>query len=304
MGALKTTYKGIEAYLLQDGELSVILSNYGAKLQSIRFRDKEYLVQNTGSDLYRISQRGDSFTQGEFSGFDDMFPNISAGLYVGGAFDGTPLPDHGEVWSASWDGEITDTGVRLSILGVVLPYRLEKQVQVSGSNIMLNYTLTNLSEHAYEFIWAAHPLFVLEEGTRLDLPNVTQIVNVFGGQRYLGEDGQKHGWPISNDLRDLSGLAPSNRCQSKYYVENEREENRSHIIYADGTIISLLGINAPYLGVWVDEGVEMNCVAPEPCTGAYDTQARAHNSGRISKIEPHATTHFGVILSFEGVKAQ
>jgi len=300
MNTLETTYKGIHAYLLQDGELTVILSNYGAKLQSIRFRGKEYLVQNTGSDRYRISQLGDSFMQGEFSGFDDMFPNISAGLYVGGAFDGTSLPDHGEVWSATWDGEITDTGVRLSVLGVVLPYRLEKQVQVSGSIIILSYTLTNLSEHAFEFIWAAHPLFVLEEGTHLDLPNVTQIVNVFGGQRYLGSDGQRHGWPISDDLRDLRELSPSNRCQNKYYVENEREESRSRICYPDGTIVSILGINAPYHGVWVDEGVQMNCIAPEPCTGAYDTQARAHNSGRISRIEPHATTHFGVILSFEG----
>ena len=301
MRTLETTYKGIEAYLLQDGELSVILSNYGAKLQSIRFRDKEYLVQNASSDRYRISQRNDCFMQGEFSGFDDMFPNISAGVYVGGAFDGTLLPDHGEVWSATWDGEITDAGVRLSVSGVALPYRLEKHVQVSGSTITLNYALTNLSDQAFEFIWAAHPLFVLEEGTRLDLPNVTQIVNVFGGQRYLGEDGQKHGWPVSDDLRDLSELTPSNQCQNKYYVENERVENRSRICYPDGTIVSLLGINAPYLGVWADEGVQMSCIAPEPCTGAYDTQARAHSSGRISKIEPHATNHFGVILSFEGV---
>ena len=83
----------------------------------------------------------------------------------------------------------------------------------------------------------------------------------------------------------MSILNPANECQKKYYVENERRANIAHIHYPDGAIVTFSTFgNAPYLGVWIDEGIQMNCVAPEPCTGAYDTQERSHKSGRISRI--------------------
>ena len=301
MDITRTHFKNINAYEITDGGLEVAVSDYGAKLQSIRFHGKEFLVQNSASGQYRLSAYASCFTDGEFSGFDDMFPNITAGAYVGGGFDGAALPDHGEVWSATWEHTITGQGVTLSVDGTALPYTLQKTVSVSYPDIVLAYTLTNRSSSAFEYIWAAHPLFVLEKGTRLELPGAAEIVNVFGGQRYLGGDGERHGWPVSNEGRDMSALDPANRCQNKYYVENDREENAARIRYPGGAAVTLCAVGGvPYLGVWIDEGVRMSCVAPEPCTGAYDTQERAHNSGRISRLEAHASCSFGLTISFEG----
>ncbi len=301
MDITRTHYKDIDAYVVSDGALELTVSDYGAKLQSIRFHGKEYLVQNSASVQYRLSGYGDCFTEGEFSGFDDMFPNITAGLYVGGRFDGAVLPDHGEVWSQTWNHAITDEGVMLSVDGTALPYTLQKTVSISYPAITLDYMLTNRSDSAFEYIWAAHPLFILEKDTRLELPSVSEIINVFGGQRYLGSDGERHSWPVSNDGRDMSVLNPANRCQNKYYIENDREENVARIRYPGGTAVTLRATcTVPFLGVWVDEGVQMSCVAPEPCTGAYDTQERAHNSGRICRIEAHSSCRFGLTITFEG----
>lgn len=297
----RTHFKGIDASELTDGCLTVIVSDYGAKIQSIRFCGKEYLVQNNESDKYCMSEYGSCFTEGEFSGFDDMFPNISAGVYAGGDFSGTALPDHGEVWSRTWDYISSDGCVVLSIEGIALPYTLQKTVKLSYPSIVLDYTLTNHSDRSFEYIWAAHPLFVLERYTRLELPDASEIQNVFGGQRYLGKDGERHCWPVSNEGRDMSILDPSNGCQNKYYVENERSANTAHIHYPSGAIVTFSTFgSAPYLGVWIDEGIQMNCVAPEPCTGAYDTQERAHNSGRISRIAGGDTCRFGLNISFKG----
>ncbi len=301
MNIKRTHYKDIDACEITDGSLAVTVSDFGAKLQSIRYFGKEYLVQNNKSDKYRLSKYGDCFTEGELSGFDDMFPCISAGRYKGENFSGILLPDHGEVWSRTWQHTITDRGVVLSVNGVALPYTLQKTVSISCPDITLSYTLTNNSQSAFEYIWAAHPLFVLEKHTQLELPDVKEIINVCGKQRYLGNDGEIHPWPISNAGRDMSLLDPAYKCQNKYYVENERDMNLSRIRYPDNTTVTFLAQSGvPYLGIWTDEGIDMNCVAPEPCTGAYDAQERAHTSGKISRIEEHTSCSFGLTISFEG----
>jgi galactose mutarotase-like enzyme len=294
-------WKQLAGYRLSRGELSLSVTDYGGKIQSILYRGREYLHQADPDAPYRRSRWGDSFEQGEFSGFDDMFPNISVSPYPGPEWPGVSLPDHGEVWSMDWRSEPLEQRLVLRADGVCLPYRLTKQITLTASALHLAYTLENTSDSPFSCLWAAHPLFILEDGMRLELPGCQRIVNVYGGQKYLGSYGEEHNWPVSNDGRDLHVLSSRNRCCSKYYVLNALTENRALLVYPHGVTVRFdaPAREVPYLGVWTDEaGAAMCCAAPEPCTGALDRLDTAVARGCAARLGAHAKTSWGLTISF------
>lgn len=283
-------YKNAPGWVLKAGTLEVTVLRRGAKLQSIKHRGRELLWQRDGKD-FRFAQYGDVFETGEFSGFDDMFPNIAAGAYPGGVWDGTPLPDHGEVWTLDWEGEPVGERIQLSVHGVRLPYRLHKTVSLYEGGIRLDYKAKNLSPFPLKALWAAHPLFILEDGMSLALPGGTEIMNTSNDPISLGGYGAIHPWPICRSGRDLSKLQRTGKTFNKYYVLDKLEQNRSELIYLDGTTVTLTAPvdTVAYLGVWTDEGgyggYDMYCAAPEPCTGAYDRLDIAELHGKLPVIE-------------------
>lgn len=146
----------------------------GAKLCSLYYKPAalELLVQRPG-DIYRIAPYdGDYVEQGECSGLDDMFPAIDRCYYNHYPLRrGSSIPDHGEVWSIPWSATIEAEQLHMATHGVRFPYGLEKWISFAGpAALNMAYRLTNLSPYAFDFIWAAHPMFVLEEGAELRLP--------------------------------------------------------------------------------------------------------------------------------------
>lgn len=300
----ETSYKGAPGYTLEDGDLSVTVLKRGAKLQSIRFCGRELLWQSPGTE-YRYSEYGDLFETGEFSGFDDMFPNISACPYPDGVWRGTELPDHGEVWTQEWDCAPDGDGVTFAVHGVKLPYSLEKRVSLYDGAVRLDYRAENLSRCPMKYIWAAHPLFILEEGMRLEIPGCTRIMNVCGDPNALGAYGERHTWPLCSSGRDLSVLSRLNRSFNKYYVWDELAENRSSLVYPDGLRVTLNAPagSVPYLGVWTDEGgygdYGMYCAAPEPCTGAFDRLDIADLFGRVSVLDGYEYAGWSLTVNID-----
>ncbi|MEG0913949.1 MAG: hypothetical protein RSD35_09555 [Oscillospiraceae bacterium] len=286
----ETSFKGIKAHELSDGNLSLKLTDFGSKIQSIKYFGKEMLCQNILSDKYRLSKYGDNFENGELSGFDEMFPNISAGKYPDDPWRGRLLPDHGEVWSRIWESSFNGLQLNFIIDGICLPYRLQKSISISDDAIKLNYCVKNLSDSPIKFIWAAHPLFVIEDEMQLEISCCSAIMNVHKGQRFLGDYGEIHTWPISNEGHDMRILSSQNKCCNKYYVTAKLSENTSRLIYPSGITVEIKAPadRVPYIGVWTDEdGANMKCVAPEPCTGAYDTLEKANELNCISQVEPY-----------------
>ena len=300
----KRIYKNVEAMEIDNGTLSVLaLPSSGGKIQSIRYAGKEYLAQNPGS-RFVMAEYGAPFTDGDFSGFDDMFPTINACFYPGGIWDGTPLPDHGEVWTLPFKAEPVADSLHLSAYGVRLPYRFSKSITLYGSRLTIDYRAENLSPFPLKHLWAAHPLFVLEEGTKLHLPFAQNIINAHDGCKYLGEYGTIHPWPVSRDGRDLRLLSPAERCYNKYFVWNNLDRNESAIEYPGGVsiILSCDAEKVPYLGVWVDEmgyaGGTMACVAPEPCTGALDSVILADAFGKAATLPPKGALSWQLRIEF------
>ena len=303
----KKKYKDIEGIEVSNDLLSlIVLPSSGGKIQSIRFCDKEYLVQNPSKNFITAEYDAD-YLDGDFSGFDEMFPTITACPYPGGVWNGINLPDHGEVWALPFETESNQQSLRLSVHGVRLPYLFSKSISLDGPQLIIDYCAENLSGFPMKYIWAAHPLFILEEGTRLHLPYAHSIMNVYGGCKYLGDFGEKHPWPVSNDNRDLSVLSPEQRCCNKYYVWNRLKHNESTIEYPNGDTITLScdAAAVPYLGLWVDEkgynDGTVACVAPEPCTGAFDSVALADTFGRVAQLPPHGKASWQLRIAFKKI---
>lgn len=298
----KNTYKGIESFELSEGSLEVTVLPLGGKIQCIRFNGKEHLWQTQG-EHYKASDYDTLFENGEFSGFDDMFPTISACFYPDGPWKGTPLPDHGEVWSLPWDCAVEDEGLNLHVHGVRLPYLFEKRITITDGELLINYCATNLSPFPMKVIWAAHPLFRLDKGMRLELPAAQEIINVYGGCKYLGDYGEHHIWPVSKDGRDMSRLDPSLKCCNKYYVWNPMERNTARLVYPSGETVTMSAPidSVPYLGVWVNEDGYgdwgQKNVAPEPCTGAFDALDTASKFGKAGLIEPKSQKRWHLTIS-------
>lgn len=296
-------FKGMPAHQLCAGNLQLIVTDFGAKIQSIRYFGREYLWQNTSGSVYRKSAYGGDFKAGEFSGFDDMFPNITAGPYPDGRWQGVQLPDHGEVWSRDWQAVIEPDVLCFSIDGVALPYQLEKRLWLENDTIRLQYCAQNHSDFEMKCIWAAHPLFVLEDGMQLDLPHCATVMNVYGGRKALGAYGDVHPWPLSGDRRDLQTLSAANKTSNKYYVLDSMPENLSALHYPSGVAVTLRAPAAqvPYLGVWTDEdGEDMRCVAPEPCTGAFDTLEAANARQAVAVIPPQGQSTWSLRIEWTG----
>lgn len=301
----KLSYKDLPAHVLSDGDLELIVTNYGAKIQSITFRGKEMLCQSFNQTHdYKLSDYAAHFEEGEFSGFDHLFPNISAADYPDGPWQGIRMPDHGEVWTQVWKPELTEKGIAFTVNGVRLPYHFRVEMQLENNDLKLTYTAENLTPYPMKYLWCCHPLFVLEDGMELQLPGCETIINTAPGQKYLGEYLEEHSWPLSNEGRDMSILSSENKCCNKYYVRNPRTENNAHLVYPDGTKISITadGDKAPYMGIWVDEfgygEFAMKCAAPEPASAALDSYEPADRYEMNSILPPEGKITWNVTISF------
>lgn len=299
-------YKGLDAHLLSDGDIEILVTNYGAKIQSIRFRNKEMLCQSFNhTDVYCKSSYAAHFEEGEFSGFDHLFPNISAADYPDGPWAGIRMPDHGEVWTQFWEPEYNGNALIFRVNGVRLPYRFSVAMKLADNCLHLTYEAENLTSYPMKYLWCCHPLFVLEDGMKLNLPGCTRIINTAPGQKFLGSYLEEHNWPISNEGRDMSILHTENKCCNKYYVLNQRDKNDAQLLYPDGSSITIHAdaCKAPYMGIWIDEmgygEYAMACAAPEPASAALDSYEPADRYNMNSILQPREVKTWNVEISFQ-----
>lgn len=290
------SYKDVEAVTLENELLRVqILPDWGAKTASLVYKPKnhEVLWQNPGGS-YRKTGYAAPYGDGEFSGFDEMFPSISRCFYEEEPWSGTEVPDHGEVWSLPWSFSQREGRAEFRVEGVRFPYTLEKSVWLEGSALRSTYFLTNRSEFPFHFIWAAHPLFRAVEGMRFVVPaGMDRIVNSVPGP-VLGGYGERHPFPRSGDL-DLSVMPPQDdRGYQKYFFLGRVLEGWCRLEDPQAGLSITLSYppqRVPYLGMWLNQGgwAGQYNIAPEPCTAAMDRIDLSRLWGAGSSVGPRQT---------------
>ena len=219
-------------------DLSVNLQ-HGGRITSLRLDGLEVLDQGIGVD----EPSRDNFVQAGAWGWDEMVPTIDQGWYPGpGAWAGIELPDHGEAWRLPWS-LLTETAssATMECSGVVLPWRLERRIELIARAVRVEYTYRNSGQHPMYAYWCSHILFRYEAG---------MLVN--------GVDGFEH---------------PHAGTSSKLHLPRGSTSN-ARLAWPNGSAIEIAWDSAitPWVGVWACNGDlgGYHQIAIEPATGGND----------------------------------
>jgi galactose mutarotase-like enzyme len=144
-----------------------VLPEKGGRITSLRLSGDELLDQGIGVD--RPLEPG--FVDAGAHGWDEMVPNIDAAQYPGpGEWEGVKLPDHGEAWRLPWSVlEATTSLARMRCDGRVLPWRLDRSVELRRGTVRFDYVYTNVGHLPLYAYWCAHPLFRYQPGLEVDV---------------------------------------------------------------------------------------------------------------------------------------
>ncbi len=157
--------------LESDGLGVVVVPELGGKIASLvsRSTGREWLWRNPHLP-YRRPAPGDSYvTLHDTGGIDECFPTVAPG---------DSLPDHGELWSQPWTvEEQRDERLVLTARGPSSPWRFRRTLQLArgAPRMELDYEVENRSDRELRFIWCLHPLFAIEPGMQIELPDATPI---------------------------------------------------------------------------------------------------------------------------------
>jgi hypothetical protein len=309
----ESAYKDQPAITIESETLRVqYLPGIGAKMASLVYKPRgfELLVQAPG-ERYLIQPFDGEYVEGECTGFDDMFPTIDLCYCDRFPWQGTRMADHGEVWSLPWHLATADDGLYFSVHGVRFPYKLEKWVGFREDSILrLDYRLTNLSAFSFDFLWAAHMMINIEQGTELVLPDgVERIVGTFDVTDTFGSYGDEYNWPVGTmpdgEQRDFRKLRPrSARDAYKYYIKRQMPEGWCGLKYFQSDFSLALSFplaQVPYLGILPNEGGwrDYYNIFLEPCTASFDRPDAARYRGEASTVMGGSTYewHLNIILA-------
>jgi galactose mutarotase-like enzyme len=310
-------YKSLKSIVLENGKLKVsILPDQGAKVCSIidKSLNKEFLWQNHDIQ-YHMGEYDGSFDRGDMSGFDEMFPSIGKCKYLKKPWQDISIPDHGEVWPLQWNYRFSKEQVILWTFGVRFPYQILKKVALAGNSICFKYTLLNLSQFDFDFIWAAHPLFIANEDMEIMLPaSVEQIINVCEFDDMFDSHKRIHSWPVARgangELINLNKMLAKDAKKCRKFYSYEKLKRGWSAIYDQANQYAIEFqfpvSKVPYIGIWMDAyGFPLRPqynLALEPSTGRCDSLETLQQDNDCTTIKSKSKYTWWLRLSAGNVR--
>jgi galactose mutarotase-like enzyme len=284
---------GLPAIALRGDELeAVVVPSAGMRITNLRRpRGREWLWRSEQIPLVP-PEAGRSYVEtADSGGWDECFPTVAPSP-VPGAPAGTPeLPDHGELWAASWRSSVYDhaggTTLSASTTGRMLPYEFHRDVTAARDEpvLRLSYRLRHLGERPFPWIWSAHPLLNVQPGSLLELPTMRQVrVDQVHGRSDLARNDIVS-WPagIGGEAARFRFPEPAGwavKCfgdvgeSGRMTLTDPRRGERLSIQVSAGAV--------PQVGLWINCGgwappgrTPYYNLALEPCIGAPDSLADA-----------------------------
>lgn len=268
------------------GLTMIIVPGRGGKIVSLRDVDGVEWLLGPPDPLPPPARPGDDFEQAEMCGWDECAPTIDAGRLA----DGTELPDHGDLWTATWS--VSEDGATLEAAGSVLPYGFRREVRPTATGLELHYRVT--AERELPFLWAAHPQFLAPPGTMIEWPaGPDRVIDVYP------EVGPERPWTAEAAMID--SVPPG--TGRKVYLPPDQPVGAVVLRRPDGRALRLSWDPAvlPYLGLWYDRHAvaRADVIAPEPSTGFYDSLAAAVERGRVATVTPERPLEWSLFVEFE-----
>ena len=237
-----------------------VIPTLGGKICSIvsRKTKREWMWRPPGDwDLF-TNPFGDDFNNSTIVGADECIPTISECVWHSHTY-----PDHGEAWSLSWTlHEKALLEQQRLICRVTLPtsgLELEREITLKDQSIQFQYRLSNPTEGKLNYLWAWHPLFTLQEGDRLVLPEKCDRVTVTASLN-CGMDSAPAtvAWPSPNPQLRFNEFHLGDNTQSRIklftppltegraLIQNSRTGDQLEIHFNPA--------HNPFLGVWINRG--------------------------------------------------
>jgi galactose mutarotase-like enzyme len=288
MSFRQTSVSGFPAVALRSNQIEIVaVPEIGMKLTNLRrLNGREWLWRSDQIPLAPPRPGASYVETADSGGWDECFPTVGACPIPGAPPGSPPLPDHGELWSASWSSSVYDSteGTTLdgSAQGTAFPYQFHRQVILEPHEPVarFRYRLRHTGGAPFPWIWSSHPLLNVQPGTVLVLPGVDQVkVGAVHGRDDISENDvvscpgaiggdsdqfifpEAGGWAI----KLFGDLGPEGRM----VVTDPRRGERLELVVRPEEV--------PQVGVWI------NCrgwappgrspyynLALEPCIGAPD----------------------------------
>jgi galactose mutarotase-like enzyme len=295
-----------------------VLPEYGAKI--VEIRDKRVDYQWLWTDPTRpIRPRSlnDNYADHDITGFDECFPNIGISPYP---LDNVKLlPDHGELWSQSWEYERSDLALKTFTYGLITKYKFVRTISLESKVLNFEYQIQNLSDETLVGLWSAHPLFTAQEGMHIEIKGNPRMTKEFGFSSRMGDDGidgykdhlRPFTWPItvgsSGEKYDISLISLARPLTDKVVIESPEDGEIRLVNPAFGCAIrfNFDPAKIPYSGIcfnlnaWPFEGEKGCWLAIEPTQGATDRLDESADLGAFLNILPGETAQFMLRLTLE-----
>lgn len=287
MSFRQTTVSGFPAIALQSAELEVIaVPSIGMKLTNMRRRNgREWLWRSDQIPLAPPRPGASYVETADSGGWDECFPTVGPSP-VPDAPPGTPaLPDHGELWSASWSSSVYDhsegTTLASRARGSAFPYDFHREITLDHQEpvVRFRYRLRHTGDTPFLWIWSSHPLLNVQPGSALSLPGVAQVK--VGAMHGAGpKENETVSWPEAFGGESDRFIFPENGAwaakvfgdlgaSGRMVLTDPRRGERLEFIVRPEEV--------PQVGLWI------NCrgwappgrtpyynLALEPCIGAPD----------------------------------
>ncbi len=271
----------------------------GGKISSIVDKADGYeLMFNYPAELPEECMYGRQYDATWYAGWDECFPAVGSGNYVGHPYDHIAIPDHGEVYSLPCTAVPTKDGITTLSHGLRFGYRFSRKLQLIENKIVATYSAVNLAPFEFRFVWAQHALCNMEGGVEIDVAIDKAWRHSHG---VAGVEHQKaFEWPLVDGKYDLSRPARLPVGGWKVF---------SHDVIAAPAVIrypsrgrqleiafTSEAVKAHW-GLWLSAGgwSGQHHFAMEPTTGRFDQLDRSIQDGSAARIPPLGTVQWQTI---------
>jgi galactose mutarotase-like enzyme len=278
---------------LENEEISVIVyPRYGGKISSFCSRQgkREWFWRNPQTALKQV-EFGSPYDDNFYGGMDELFPNDFPTVV-----NDVTLPDHGELWSQPWDYDIVcgEQGwtISMSLSLRLYSVRIERRIYLKRNGMVVESTLTNLSDRPFPYLWVLHPAFNIGPRFRFHFPQGKVIVDDELNGR-VRKEIKPFTWPGNEIGYDLSVVPERNGGLESYYITDlpegrfiiEDTENREALkVEFPLEVFPHMWLFMP-LGGWRDHYVAVI----EPSSGYPTDLAYAVKNGTSSNLQGNSS---------------
>ncbi|WP_165228062.1 hypothetical protein [Aquisphaera insulae] len=247
------------AFALENASIRVVVvPELGGKIASVKSlrTGRSWLWSNP--DLPVVAGRpGASYVADhDVGGWDEIVPTVHPCRLPGSPWGDGMLTDHGELWYRSWSlaeplakdegGQGASLNLAVELPAPAVRFARLLRLDPDRPAFRLEYQLTNLGDEAVPYLWAAHPLFRIEDGMTIEMPagTIARVTAAIGAAEPALHE--PFAWP----------LAPEAGRAVKLFAELPAEAwVRLTATGGDESLrIAWRGDEVRHVGLWINEG--------------------------------------------------